>query len=219
MQQVSDMLKRSPLSSSFLEASLQSTASAMTAILELQQDLIHSSRHAAMATVKMHEELGGILTKCDAQNRALASALVSDSIIAETQKWRDLLDACRGPVAQSMAVAAANWTISIGTMADMVVSSGLCASKPLLFRRLIEPGIYVGSFSRATVVRMARCKDDRKRRALGTSVRAADDDGTHVAIGLAAILDIPEGPDDESSTPRMNIAHLRRQELERYLSS
>lgn len=214
MQQVSDMLKRSPLSSSFLEASFRSTASAMTAALELQQDLIHSSRHAAMATVKTQEELGRILTKCDARNRALASALVSDSIVAETQKWRDLLDACKGPMAQSMAVAAANWTISIGTMADMVVSSGLCASKPLLSRRLIEPGIYLSSFSRASVVRMARCNDDRKRRALSASVRAADDDGTHATIGLAAILDIPEGPDDESPTPRMNIAHLRRQELE-----
>lgn len=215
MQQFSDMRERSPLYSSLLEANSQSTASAMTAILELQHDLMHSSRHAAMAIVKTQEELGQILEKRDRQNRALASALVRDSVIAETRKWRDLFDVCRGPMAQNMAVAAANWTISIGTMADMVVSSGLCASKPLLARRLIEPGIYLGNFSRATVVRMARCSDDRKRRALEASVRAADDDGTHVAIGLAAILDIPEDPDDESSTPRMNIAHLRRQELER----
>ena len=117
MQQFSDMRERSPLYSSLLEANSQSTASAMTAILELQHDLMHSSRHAAMAIVKTQEELGQILEKRDGQNRALASALVRDSVIAETQKWRDLFMCAEGNGA-GMAVQRLTWTISIGTMAD-----------------------------------------------------------------------------------------------------
>lgn len=199
-----------------LEESLMSVNSSMSAMVNIQRNLVNASyREMGMVLTSVQNELTRTISEYSATVRSLGLSVAANNIIVETQKWTRILETCKAPIAQDAVSALVSTARGIGTMVDMMDFSGLFAEKPLLSARLLEPGLYSSSFNRATIARLNRCYDDRTRSALKASIRAAVDDGFQTALNIARVLDIPEGPDTERPTVRMNTAHLRRQELER----
>ena len=199
-----------------LEKGLRSVNSSMSAMVSMQQNLVSASYcEMGMGLTSIQNELTRTISESSAAVRSYGLSVVANNIIVETQKWTRILEICKAPIAQDAVSALVSTARGIGTMVDMMDFSGLFAEKPLLSARLLEPGLYLSSFNRATVAMLNRCCDYLMRSALKASILAAVDDGFQTASNIARVLDIPEGPDTEQPTVRMNTAHLRRQELER----